>query len=241
VPDAKKVLLTSGGWQGHQPETVADCLETGLLSGYEVTRARGLDVLSIDVLQEFDLLIPVWTFGSITATQEHALLESVAAGLGYLGLHGNASAFLSSRLHKFMLGGQFVDHPGGDKVDYTVRFRAGDPIVQGLGDLDVSSEQYYLLVDPAVTVLATTDIVGGPKPWLAGTEMPVAWKRMWGRGKVFYCALGHSPDTLSHPAVQVMLKRAIDWACRTRVDIQGDQDHPQARAGSAPTSEFDQA
>ena len=241
MPAVRRVLLISGGWQGHQPETVADYLENGPLSGYEVTRGRGLDLFSIDVLKEFDLLVPIWTFGSITATQEHALLESVAAGLGYLGLHGNASAFLSSRLHKFMLGGQFVDHPGGDGVDYTVRFRTGDPIVQGLDDLEVSSEQYYLLVDPAVTVLATTDIVGGPKPWLAGTEMPVAWKRMWGRGKVFYCALGHTTDTLTHPAVDIMLKRAVAWACRTGGDVGVDQDHAQTRAGSASASEFDQA
>ena len=120
-----------------------------------------------------------------------------------------------------MLGGQFVDHPGGDKVSYNVRFRTGDPIVQGLDDVNVISEQYYLLVDPAVTVLATTDINGGPKVWLAGTEMPVAWKRTWGMGKVFYCALGHTVDTLRLDAVATMLSRAIEWACRTRVSVGG--------------------
>ena len=221
VTDARRVLLISGGWDGHQPEVISDYLESQLLRGYEVTRSHELDLFTSDALKEFDLLIPVWTFGSLSGLQESALLESVAAGLGYLGLHGNASAFLSSRLHKFMLGGQFVDHPGGDEVRYTVRFRTGDPIVRGLDDVEVVSEQYYLLVDPAVSVLATTEINGGPRPWLAGTEMPVAWKRTWGRGKVFYCALGHSVDTLRPDAVTTMLGRAIDWACRSRVDSRG--------------------
>ena len=215
MPGPRRVLLVSGGWQGHHPHIVADYVESQLLTDCLVTRSRDLDVFTHDVLREFDLLIPIWTFGSITEAQERALLESVADGLGYIGLHGNASAFLSSRLHKFMLGGQFVDHPGGERVCYTVRFAGVDPIVQDLGDVSVVSEQYYLLVDPAVTVLATTDIVGGAKPWLAGTEMPVAWKRKWGRGKVFYCALGHSADILRTGAVHTMLERAIAWACRT--------------------------
>jgi type 1 glutamine amidotransferase len=164
------------------------------------------------VLAQFDLLVPIWTFGELDAGQEQALINAVAKGLGVLAWHGAASAFLGSRAHKFMLGGQFVAHPGGADVTYTVRFLGNDPLVEGLEDITVTSEQYYLLVDPAVKVLASSRVQGGPLDWIAGVEMPVAWTRRWGRGRVFYCSLGHTVDVLQHPSIHTLLRRAARWA-----------------------------
>jgi len=50
------------------------------------------------------------------------MINTVSEGLGFVSWHGNTSAFLESRLHKFLLGGQFVAHPGGDSTEYTVNF-----------------------------------------------------------------------------------------------------------------------
>ena len=56
-----------------------------------------------------------------------------------------------------MTGGQWVSHPGGDGIDYTVNIHKGSsPIVEGLEDFHVCSEHYYLHVDPAVEVLEST-------------------------------------------------------------------------------------
>ena len=95
-------------------------------------------------------------------------------GLGLLAWHGATSAFLGSRPYKHLLGGQFVAHPGGSHVEHTIRFHP-DPLTVDLPDVTLRSEQYYLLVDPAVRVLATTEVVAPDEPWLAGTEMPAAW------------------------------------------------------------------
>ncbi len=210
----KRALLLYGGWEGHSPERFADFAEKRLLGDFDVARSQDLGMLHPDVLVRIDLLVPIWTFEEITKSQEAALLNTVAGGMGMVAWHGNASSFLGSRPHKFLLGGQFVAHPGGYDITYPVRFLTNDPLVNGLEDVTVTSEQYYLLIDPAVKVLATATIDGGEMNWVSGVEMPVAWKRRWGKGRVFYCALGHSLDTLEHPAITTLLCRAVQWACR---------------------------
>ena len=210
----KRVLLLYGGWEGHCPERFADFSESRLLDDFEVVRSQDLNVLCSGELASFDLLVPIWTFGELNESQETALLSAVAEGLGVVAWHGNASAFLESRPHKFMLGGQFVGHPGGNEISYSVHFLGSDPLIDGLQDLTITSEQYYLVIDPAVKVLATTLIDGGELDWLKGVEMPVAWKRLWGKGRVFYCALGHTLNVLEHPTVTTLLRRAVHWAVR---------------------------
>ena len=72
----------------------------------------------------------------------------------------------------------------------------------------VTSEQYYMHVDPAVHVLATTcfgDVV-----------MPVSWTKPWGKGRVFYCSLGHVADTVSQPEVLEIITRGMLWAAKAR-------------------------
>ncbi|HUF07850.1 MAG TPA: ThuA domain-containing protein [Rhodothermales bacterium] len=205
-------LLLYGGWKGHSPTDMADFAAEHLLGGFDTVRSSDLDSLNPETLSEVDLLLPIWTFGKLTRKQETALLDAVAGGMGMMALHGNASSFLDSRPHKFMLGGQFVGHPGGNEITYAVTFLGNDPLVEGLDDITITSEQYYLLIDPAVKVLATTIVDGGDLEWLRGVQMPVAWKRTWGNGRVFYCALGHSVDVLENASVSALLKRAVRWA-----------------------------
>ncbi|MCW5605638.1 MAG: ThuA domain-containing protein [Burkholderiales bacterium] len=217
-----RALLLHGGWPGHEPERSAAFVLRHVLQDFDVVQSGDLGMLCADTLAAFDLLIPVWTFGELDESAEIALLASVADGLGIVAWHGATSAFLASRRHKLLLGGQFVDHPGGDAVTYVVKFRGNDPLIASLDDFTVTSEQYYLLVDPAVKVLAHTYMDGGPMSWLHGVEMPVAWTRPWGRGRVFYCTLGHTPAILAHPPLVTLLRRAAAWASRDRrVEVDG--------------------
>jgi type 1 glutamine amidotransferase len=210
----RRALLLAGGWQGHEPDVAADFVLAELLTGFEVIRERDLRVLQSTVLSEAEVLLPIWTLGELTETQESALCGAVEQGLGLVAWHGAASAFQASRRYKQVLGGQFMAHPGGDQTRYLVRF-ADDPLTAGLSDCWVTSEQYYLMVDPGVSVLATTTMVSDELPWLKGVVMPVAWRRTWGRGRVFYCALGHQVSVLRLPPVHELLRRAVDWAART--------------------------
>jgi uncharacterized protein len=116
-----------------------------------------------------------------------------------------------------MTGGQWVAHPGG-KVDYEVNFikRPGlDPVTVGLEDFSIHSEQYYMHVDPSNDVLATTTFPGTEDaPWTKGCIMPVAWKRAYGQGRVFYTALGHDVLDFDVPQVLDLVVRGSVWASR---------------------------
>lgn len=220
----KRVLLLHGGWEGHQPEQMAAFAEQTLLADFSVTRSPDLSLLTDDALTAFDIVVPIWTFGDITPAQEQSLLRAVQRGLGVVAWHGATSAFLASRALKFLLGGQFVAHPGDLDVTYRVRFLGNDPLVDGLSDFSITSEQYYLLVDPAVKVIARTTMCCADLAWVAGVDMPVAWTRLWGEGRVFYCSLGHAPQDLALPAVRTLLRRAAQWAARSLA-----ADHPPER------------
>jgi len=212
-----RALLLFGGPPTHDPERFADFAESHVLPDFEVVRSSSLEVLNAVSLREFDLLVPIWMFDEIDKAQETALLDAVRDGLGIVAWHGATSAFLNSRPHKHLLGGQFVGHPGGAETEYRVRFLANDPLVAGLKDVTVTSEQYYMLLDPAIKPLAVTAIQGPGMEWLSGVEMPVAWTRIWGEGRVFYCSLGHTLADVESDSIRTLFRRASHWAARTQV------------------------
>lgn len=207
----RRALVLYGGWSGHQPERMVEVARR-LLASFEVVCSPDLGLLRDEVLADFDLLLPIWSMGELPEAGEQALLRAVQRGLGLVAWHAAASAFRATRRYKLLLGGQFVDHPGGEAVSYEVTFRSQHELVAELPPFSVRSEQYYLLVDPAVTVLATTRIVAEQQPWLRGVEMPVCWLRSWGAGRVFYCSVGHSPALLETEPLRTLLVRAAAWA-----------------------------
>lgn len=214
----KRVLIVAGGWEGHEPRQCAE-LFAGVLraDGSEVTQSDTLDVyLDAGRLRSFDLIVPIWTMGEISKEQERGLLDAVAAGTGVAGWHGGmGDAFRNNPDYQFMVGGQWVAHPG-NVIDYTVQISdRDDPITAGLADFAMHSEQYYLHVDPSNEVLATTTFSGEHAPWIAGTVMPVAWKRQWDRGRVFYCSLGHKVADFDVPEARELVRRGMHWAARS--------------------------
>jgi len=123
-------------------------------------------------------------------------------------------AFRNNPNYQFMTGGQWVAHPGGI-IDYRVNVTDhADPITAGLADFDMHTEQYYLHVDPANQTLATTTFGGEPNPWIAGTVMPVVWKKRWGTGRVFYSSLGHQAIDFDVPEAREIVRRGLLWASR---------------------------
>src|SRR5205814_4459661 len=171
--------------------------------------------LDADKLRRLDLIVPVWTMGTITKEQEQGLLEAVKSGVGLAGWHGTmADSFRNNTEYQFMVGGQWVAHPGGI-IDYRVNIpRHDDPITEGIQDFQMHSEQYYMHVDPLNEVLATTTFTGEHAPWIAGSVMPVVWKKRWGQGRVFYSSLGHVRRDFDVPEALEIMKRGMLWASR---------------------------
>jgi len=212
----KRALIVWGGWEGHEPEAVATIF-TGVLRGhdYDVAVETSLDVfLDADRLAATDLIVPIYTMSTITREQEAGLLGAVKAGSGLGGWHGGmADAFRNNTEYQFAVGGQWVAHPG-NIIDYTVDITSDDPIVAGLDSFAMHSEQYYMHVDPANEVLATTTFTGEHAPWIDGVVMPVAWKKRYGDGKVFYASVGHVAADFNVPEAKTIVERGLLWATR---------------------------
>lgn len=213
----KKALMVWGGWDGHEPKQCVDIFAPFLQeNGYEVRISDTLDVyLEEDYLRALDLIVPVWTMGTITGDQERGLLETVKSGVGIAGWHGGmGDSFRNNVDYQFMVGGQWVAHPGG-VIDYRVNItNHTDPITAGLSDFDMHSEQYYMHVDPSNEVLATTTFRGDVCHWIEGVVMPVVWKRRWGAGRVFYSSCGHVAADFDVPEACEIVKRGMLWVSR---------------------------
>jgi type 1 glutamine amidotransferase len=218
--DGKRALVVRGGWEGHVPVPASDRYGKVLReSGFEVTLSDSLDsYLDEARLAATDLVVQCWTMGTMSSQQADGLSHAVRSGTGFAGWHGGiVDAFRGEPLYSLVTGGQFVYHPRGF-VRYQVRpvaDRADHPVLAGVEAFTLTTEQYYVHVDPGIDVLAVSDFVADPAyPDLAGVVMPVTWTRRWGRGRVFVTTIGHSVSDLEVPQVDAMIRAGMAWAAR---------------------------
>jgi uncharacterized protein len=220
VLNGKKILFVWGGWAGHDPDKCRDIFVPWLESeGAIVTVSNTLDSYVNMNLKELDLIIQVWTMGTITGAQERALEAAVKSGVGMAGWHGGmGDSFRNNTEYEFMVGGSWVAHPGG-VIDYRVNITDhNDPVTKGLTDFDMHSEQYYVLVDPNNKVLATTTYTDKIASWIGGNIIPQVWKKVYGKGRIFYSGLGHVAADFSVPQVLEIQKRGIRWAVMSKYE-----------------------
>lgn len=213
---AKTALIVWGGWEGHTPERSAHVVRDILVAhDFEVTVKEGTPAYADPELGRFDLIVPAITMSTIEKEESANLRAAVRTGTGLAGFHGlMCDSFRNDVDYQFMTGGQWVAHPG-NIIDYRVNICApDDPIVAGIGDFDYRSEQYYMHVDPALEVLATTTFDGSRFEEIEGVVMPVVWKRRFGKGRVFHSTLGHTADEFEVPQMKTMLERGALWAAR---------------------------
>jgi len=213
----KSALFVWGGWERHEPKQCVDIFAPFLRQqGYDVRIESSLDVYcDANLMRSLSLVVQIYTMSQISAEQESGLLSAIESGVGFAAWHGGmADAFRNNPNYQFMVGGQWVAHPG-NFINYEVNIIAHeDPITAGLEDFKMHSEQYYLHVDPSNEVLATTTFSGEHAPGIADCVMPVVWKRRWGAGKVFYCSLGHQARDFDVPEARTIVQRGMLWATR---------------------------
>jgi type 1 glutamine amidotransferase len=213
----KRALITFGGWDGHEPRQTAELFAPLLQEkGFDVEVVDHLDAYTDrDKMKSLSLIVPVWTMASITREQEAGLLDAVKSGVGIAGWHGGmGDSFRNSTEYQWMVGGQWVAHPG-NVIDYEVNvINHEDGITRGIPNFKMHSEQYYMHVDPSNEVLATTIFDSPLAPWVKGCVMPVVWKRRWGDGRVFYSSLGHVAKDFDVPEAREIQLRGMMWAAR---------------------------
>jgi type 1 glutamine amidotransferase len=216
----KKALILCGGWDGHEPKLITERFKKFLESEhFEVSVAETITVLEDrERLMALDLFIPIWTMCQENLPKPffEPLAEAIGSGVGLAGCHGGmCDAFRNNVLWQFITGANWVAHPGCDGVKYRVNITSkSNPLTEGIKDFDVSSEQYYLHVDPANEVLATTRFptVRWYHSANGEVDVPQVWTRRWGHGRVYYNALGHHNDVFDIPEAWDLMKRGLLWA-----------------------------
>ncbi|MGM7722637.1 ThuA domain-containing protein [Metabacillus sp. Hm71] len=207
----KKALIVYGGAPEHHPKEIADIL-SGLLREefFFVQISTTLDsFIMAETQKDVDLIVLIWTRGEISQKQLNALLSLVHSGAGFVGIHASVGAFRSEINYHSLIGGQFLSHPGGVNTTYKVFILDKcHPITRGIQDFTVTTEKYYMLIDPAIHVVAAT--------CFRNVMMPVVWTKYYGKGRVFYNSLGHTLDIVCMPQVLRIMRNGMIWAARKR-------------------------
>lgn len=220
--NGRNALVVWGGWDGHTPEASVNVFIPFLRAqGFAVQIEQGLEAYADAALMaKMDLVVQCVTMGAITSEQVKGLGDAVAAGTGLAGWHGGIiDSFRAETQYQFLTGAQWVAHPGNCLPSYRVQVvDRQHEITRGLGDFTLrDTEQYYLHVDPAIHVLCTTTFSGEhgePGCVPAGTVMPYAYTRPWGKGRVFVAAWGHTVRDFDVTEARTLIERGMLWAAR---------------------------
>ena len=225
---ARRALIVRGGWEGHVPVEATDRFQPFLLEqGFQVRVEDSPEVYADDAtMAETDLIVQCVTMSSIEADQLAGLRRAIEAGTGMAGWHGGiADSYRNSSDYLQLIGGQFACHPSEGPANPTNNFlpyaieavpsARTHPIMAGIDDFELITEQYWVLSDDYNDVLATTTLAARAwDPWQRPIVSPAVWTRRWGQGKIFVATPGHSLDVLDHPSVRAIIERGLLWASR---------------------------
>jgi type 1 glutamine amidotransferase len=228
-----RALVVRGGWDGHKPVEATDLFLPFLQEhGYEIRVEDSPEIYADQAtMAGIDLVLQSVTMSEASEDAINGLRAAVVAGTGLAGWHGGiADSFRASSDYLQLVGGQFATHPSkrpelvvGDQSDnylpYVVELTElgrSHEILAGIDDFALDTEQYWVLHDDLIDVLATTTHPVQPyHPWHRPIVSPAIWTREWGAGRVFVSTPGHSLDVLRNPIVRTIIERGVLWATRT--------------------------
>jgi type 1 glutamine amidotransferase len=204
------------------PLSAAILSQLGRNSGaFEVIASEDLSEFSTANLERYATVI-FYTTGEIpmSGVQKTALLNFVRSGRGFLGVHSAADTLYDWPDYLDLVGGYFNGHPWHQGVTIEVA-DAADPVVAFLGNSLQLNDEIYQISDfdyRGSRVLLRLD-QGSVDLSKAGVHQrfygwPLAWKRFFGEGRVFYSALGHEASVWQDPRYQRILTNAILWSMR---------------------------
>ena len=193
--------------------------EVGPDYGIETTVTDDVAWLTADKLQDFDVLL-FYTTGElpVSEAQKQALLDFVRDGGGFAGVHSATDTFYEWETFGDLIGGYFDGHPWHTHVGILV-LDGEHPSTRHLGDrFEITDEiyQYRNFRHEGTHILLELDTtsVDMDKEDVRGVDgnFPLAWTRKFGKGKVFYTALGHREDVWKDQRFQKLLLHGILWA-----------------------------
>jgi type 1 glutamine amidotransferase len=232
VSPTRRALVVRGGWWGHQPVEATDLFIPHLAAnGFTIdVHDSPKPYADKELMAGVDLVVQCMTMSTIEPDELAGLRAAVAAGTGMAGWHGGiADSYRNSSDYQQLIGGLFACHPGkapqectGEQSDNYLPYRVNllpaatdHPITAGLRDFDLVTEQYWVLADSYIDVLATTTQAVRPwDEWHRPVTSPAVWTRHWGRGRLFVATPGHRVEVLLDPNVRTIVERGMLWAAR---------------------------
>lgn len=208
------------------------------------TFSKDGSLFSPEYLAKFDVicfytsgdLCSVGTDGNPAMTEagKQALLDAIAAGKGFVGLHSCSDSFHTGekgggnnpkrdqRYQNYgdaadpfvkMLGGEFIRH-GAQQIAAARVVSPQFPGFSGLGDELRVMEEWYTLKDFArnLHVLLAMNTAGMQGSDYERPPYPIAWARSYAKGRVAFNAMGHREDVWDSAAFQSMLVGMLSWA-----------------------------
>jgi len=226
--------------------------ELGNRHGFEVDSTKDGRVFDGD-LDQYDA-IAFYTSGVLTLPNKQKtppmteegkkkLLNAIADGKGFVGLHSCTDSFHSkgpgnenqAEVDPYiaMLGGEFITH--GAQQNATIRAVSPEfPGVKGFGERVSLKEEWYTLKNFAkdLHVILIEDNEGMKGDCYQRPPFPMTWARMHNNGRVFYTSFGHRDDIWTNPGVQGIIAGGLAWAMRNiNVNVTPNIDKVAPKAG----------
>jgi type 1 glutamine amidotransferase len=186
---------------------------------FEVIATDDVSLLNRDSLKQYDAVV-FYTTGElpISDEQKKALLDFIKSGKGFVGIHSATDTFYHWPEYGQMIGGYFDKHPWHQEVTIKVE-DPNHPATRHLGKSFKITDEIYQFRDwsrDRVHVLLSLDVssvdLNKRDVHRTDKDFAIAWTRTYGRGRVFYTALGHRPEVWRDERFQQHLLGGLEWA-----------------------------
>ncbi|MDB5353865.1 MAG: hypothetical protein JWN24_318 [Phycisphaerales bacterium] len=216
---------------------------------YEATTSYDPADFSADNLKQYDAIVLVSTTGEFlddkndkaaTEARRSALIDFVKEGKGLVGIHAASDAYYNWPEYGEMIGGYFNGHPWGKdtvKIDdpkspITAGFDAKEFEIQDetytFKKEPWSREKLHILTSLDVSKFSSDDLQRENRPY--DHDYGISWIHSFGKGRIFYCAHGHSEHVFwNTPMLQEYLA-GIQYALG---DLQCDASPSASKTASA--------
>jgi len=196
--------------------------ELSAANGWQYFASENNNVFNENVLKQFDLVVLNNSSGTLyTPDQQASFKNFIESGGGVVALHaaGGDSSYTWRWYLDKLIRAQFLNHPMTNHIQ-SASVSVADtnhPIVKGLPLAWQRADEWYNFdhSPSGVTILLTIDeLTYDPETSPMGEEHPLAWCHTIGLGRVFYTAMGHTPETYAEKEHQRIVAQAMRWALK---------------------------
>jgi type 1 glutamine amidotransferase len=170
--------------------------------------------LDRDALKQYHGIVFASTTGELPLPDKAALIQWVRDGGAFIGIHSASDTLHGFRPYIEMLGGEFDYHREQVLVD-AINRDASHPANRHLPaswNLDGQKEEIYVLKNFQQGQVRELIVLDRHPNTGAPGHFPISWCRDFGKGRVFYTALGHNEQVWQMPAIQQHVLGGIEWA-----------------------------